>query len=74
MLDQHSIILFDAECVLCSANAQFILRHDRGRRFRLAAMRGGWAQTCSARMASIPRTRTRSSSSMAIMRCGTVTR
>lgn len=23
------IILFDAQCVLCSANAQFILRHDR---------------------------------------------
>lgn len=33
-----SIILFDAQCVLCSANAQFVLRHDRRRRFRLAAM------------------------------------
>jgi predicted DCC family thiol-disulfide oxidoreductase YuxK len=32
------IVLFDAECVLCSANAQFILRHDRRRRFRLASM------------------------------------
>lgn len=34
------IILFDAQCVLCSANAQFMLRHDRQRRFRLAAMQG----------------------------------
>lgn len=33
-------ILFDARCVLCSANAQFVLRHDRRRRFRLASMQG----------------------------------
>ena len=33
-------ILFDAACVLCSANAQFVLRHDRRRRFRLASMQG----------------------------------
>jgi predicted DCC family thiol-disulfide oxidoreductase YuxK len=33
-----AIILFDAMCVLCSANAQFVLRHDRRRRFRLASM------------------------------------
>lgn len=32
------IVLFDAECVLCSANAQFILKHDRQARFRLASM------------------------------------
>ncbi|MCW5721822.1 MAG: DUF393 domain-containing protein, partial [Devosia sp.] len=31
------IIVFDAECVLCAANAQFVLRHDRARRFRLAS-------------------------------------
>ena len=31
-------MLFDAECVLCSANAQFILTFDRKRRFRLASM------------------------------------
>lgn len=35
-----AIILFDAMCVLCSANARFILRHDRRRRFRLALMQG----------------------------------
>ena len=38
MADGHPIILFDAQCVLCSANARFILRHDRARRFRLASM------------------------------------
>ena len=38
MTDTHPIILFDAECVLCSANAQFILTHDRARRYRLASM------------------------------------
>ena len=32
------IILFDAECVLCSANAQFVLKRDKAGRFRLAAM------------------------------------
>jgi predicted DCC family thiol-disulfide oxidoreductase YuxK len=32
------VIVFDAECILCSANAQFVLRHDRSRRFRLASM------------------------------------
>jgi predicted DCC family thiol-disulfide oxidoreductase YuxK len=32
------VIVFDAECVLCSANAQFVLRHDRRGHFRLASM------------------------------------
>src|SRR5688572_26229200 len=36
----HPIILFDAECVLCSANAQFVLKHDKAGRFRLASMQG----------------------------------
>lgn len=34
------VILFDAECVLCSANAQFVLRHDQIGQFRLASMQG----------------------------------
>jgi predicted DCC family thiol-disulfide oxidoreductase YuxK len=34
------IIVFDGECVLCSANAQFVLRHDRRHHFRLASMQG----------------------------------
>jgi predicted DCC family thiol-disulfide oxidoreductase YuxK len=37
---QAPIIVFDALCVLCSANAQFVLRHDRSGRFRLASMQG----------------------------------
>ena len=32
------VILFDGLCPLCSANARFILRHDRRGRFRLASM------------------------------------
>ncbi|MDF1634748.1 DCC1-like thiol-disulfide oxidoreductase family protein [Mycoplana sp. MJR14] len=35
------IIVFDAQCILCSVNAQFVLRHDRARRFRLASMQNG---------------------------------
>jgi len=36
----HPIIVFDALCVLCSANAQFVLKHDKKGRFRLASMQG----------------------------------
>lgn len=36
----RSIILFDALCVLCSANARFVLRHDHRRRFLLASVQG----------------------------------
>lgn len=39
-LPHGPIVLFDAECVLCSANAQFILIHDRAGRFHLASMQG----------------------------------
>jgi predicted DCC family thiol-disulfide oxidoreductase YuxK len=38
--DTHPIILFDSMCVLCSANAQFVLRFDKKRLFRLASMQG----------------------------------
>lgn len=34
------IIVFDAMCMLCSANAAFVLRHDAAGRFRLASMQG----------------------------------
>jgi predicted DCC family thiol-disulfide oxidoreductase YuxK len=36
----HPIIVFDGQCVLCSANAQFVLRHDLRGHFRLASMQG----------------------------------
>lgn len=35
--DDRPILIFDGHCVLCSSFAQFILRHDRRRRFRLLA-------------------------------------
>lgn len=34
----NPVIVFDAQCVLCSANARFVLRHDRRGHFRLASM------------------------------------
>lgn len=39
------IVLFDAECVLCSTNAKFILTHDRLERFHLASMQGAVGST-----------------------------
>jgi predicted DCC family thiol-disulfide oxidoreductase YuxK len=38
MKRDYAIILFDAECILCSSNAQFILKHDKTGHFRLASM------------------------------------
>ena len=35
---ERPVIVFDALCLLCSANARFILRHDRRGHFRLASM------------------------------------
>jgi predicted DCC family thiol-disulfide oxidoreductase YuxK len=40
MAKTKPIILFDGVCVLCSAGAAFVLRHDRRAVFRLAAMQG----------------------------------
>jgi predicted DCC family thiol-disulfide oxidoreductase YuxK len=40
MTDERPVIVFDAECVLCSANARFVLKHDRRAHFRLASMQG----------------------------------
>lgn len=40
MKREGPIIVFDAMCVLCSANATFVLRHDRNGYFRLASMQG----------------------------------
>lgn len=34
------IIVFDGVCVLCSANAQFVLDNDRTETFRLASIQG----------------------------------
>lgn len=40
LLADGPIIVFDALCVLCSANARFVLTHDRRQHFRLASMQG----------------------------------
>lgn len=40
MITAHPILIFDGVCVLCSANARFILIHDKHGHFRLAAMQG----------------------------------
>lgn len=37
---EHPIILFDNMCVLCSINAQFILKYDKKHHFKLASMQG----------------------------------
>lgn len=36
----HPVIVFDGHCVLCSANARFLLRNDKRGCFHLAAMQG----------------------------------
>ena len=38
MTTNNPIILFDGDCVLCSACAQFVLKHDKAGYFRLASM------------------------------------
>ena len=35
--DEDTLVVFDGECVLCSANARFVLGHDRHLRFRVTA-------------------------------------
>jgi predicted DCC family thiol-disulfide oxidoreductase YuxK len=40
MTESPSVIVFDGACVLCNRWVDFILRHDRAGRFRLAAMQG----------------------------------
>ena len=34
------IVVFDAECLLCSTSVQFLLRHDRRARLRSATVQG----------------------------------
>lgn len=55
MASAHPVILFDAECVLCSASAQFILKHDRAGRFRLASMQGAVGAGLSRRHGEDPK-------------------
>jgi predicted DCC family thiol-disulfide oxidoreductase YuxK len=36
-VDDHPIIIFDGHCVLCSKWAQFVIRHDPDKKFKLLA-------------------------------------
>lgn len=40
MAEETAVIVFDGVCLLCSRWVDFVLRHDRAGRFRLAAMQG----------------------------------
>ena len=37
-VEERPIIVFDALCLLCSAHAQWVVKHDRKGRFRLASV------------------------------------
>lgn len=39
-IDTGAVIVFDGVCVLCNGWVRFLLRHDRRRRYRFAAMQG----------------------------------
>lgn len=39
------MVLFDGTCNLCNRSVQILLRLDRGRRLRYAALQGNWGQT-----------------------------
>ncbi len=42
--DDRPLIVFDGLCVLCSANARFVLRRDKAARFRLTTAQGPLGQ------------------------------
>lgn len=54
MARAHPVVVFDGDCVLCSANARFILRHDRRGHFRLATMQSGAGAALMARFGIDP--------------------
>jgi len=39
-MPEKPVIVFDGECVLCSRWVDFLLKHDRDAKYRLAAMQG----------------------------------
>jgi len=43
-MPEADLIVFDGECVLCSRTAQFVLKRDRRRRFRLTTAQGETGQ------------------------------
>jgi predicted DCC family thiol-disulfide oxidoreductase YuxK len=49
--DKENVILFDGVCKLCNAWSNFIIRHDHGRRFRLASVQSPEGQAILAHFA-----------------------
>lgn len=45
----EAVIVFDGTCVLCNGWVDFLLRHDRRRRYRFAAMQGAAGRALLAR-------------------------
>ena len=41
----HPVILFDGVCNLCNASVQFIIRHDRKKKFRYASLQSEFGKT-----------------------------
>jgi predicted DCC family thiol-disulfide oxidoreductase YuxK len=50
MKEPKPVLLFDGECGLCNAVARFLLRHDRARRLRFAALQGNYGQAALRRL------------------------
>ena len=44
LIQTYNIILFDAECVLCSAWADFMIKHDHDYQFKLASVQSNLGQ------------------------------
>ncbi|WP_137864538.1 MULTISPECIES: thiol-disulfide oxidoreductase DCC family protein [unclassified Sphingomonas] len=50
----NPVILFDGVCLLCTANARFVLRHDRRGHFRLASVQSAAGQALCRRFGVDP--------------------
>lgn len=43
MADANPIVLYDGVCGLCNRSVQFLLKHDKSRRFRFASLQSDFA-------------------------------
>jgi predicted DCC family thiol-disulfide oxidoreductase YuxK len=50
----HPVLLYDGVCGLCNRTVQFVLRHDRRRTFRFAALQSPFAARVLARYGAMP--------------------
>lgn len=50
MSESEPVLLFDGECGLCNTLARFLLRRDRARRLRFAALQGNHGQAALRRL------------------------